>query len=72
MSLLNRFPFRAIMLSRRLLMKYWFYFWIFCFTVAGSAFALIALIVVARGTADLQEMFTRLESHAHSEGPETR
>jgi hypothetical protein len=48
-------------------MKYWFYFWIVCFVLAGSAFALIALIVLARGAADLRQMFTRFEAHIHSD-----
>lgn len=46
-------------------MKYWFYFWILCFVAAGSAFALIALIVLVRGAGDLRQMFVRLKSHTH-------
>ncbi len=38
----------------------WYYFWIACFCVAGSAFAIIAIIVAVRGAADLRRMFAGL------------
>ena len=38
----------------------WFYFWMACFGVAGSAFALIAIVVAVRGAADLRRMFAGL------------
>ena len=38
----------------------WFYFWMACFVVSGSAFAVIALIVAVRGAADLRRMFAGL------------
>ncbi len=41
-------------------MTYWYYFWLANFLVAGSAFAIIAAIVMVRGTRDLREMFTSL------------
>lgn len=41
-------------------MGFWYYFWTINFIVAGSAFALITLVVVVRGTQDLRSMFARL------------
>jgi hypothetical protein len=41
-------------------MKAWYYFWVFNFVVAGSAFFVIAVIVTIRGVGDLREMFKRL------------
>jgi hypothetical protein len=41
-------------------MRGWYYFWMACFVVAGSAFALIAAVVAVRGIADLRQMFSRL------------
>ena len=41
--------------------EYWYYFWIFNFLVAGSAFVIITLIVVVRGSIDLKDMFARLK-----------
>ena len=38
----------------------WYYFWTLNFIVAGSAFAVIAVIVTVRGIADLREMFATL------------
>lgn len=38
----------------------WFYFWMACFVVAGSAFAVITVIVAVRGAADLRRMFAGL------------
>ncbi len=40
----------------------WYYFWMICFVLAGSAFALIAAIVMVRGIADLREMFAGLRA----------
>ena len=42
-------------------MKAWYWFWVLNFIVAGSAFAIIALIVLVRGGQDLRRMFARLE-----------
>lgn len=38
----------------------WYYFWMACFMIAGSAFAIIALVVAVRGAADLRQMFAGL------------
>jgi hypothetical protein len=43
-------------------MKYWYWFWIANFLVAGSAFAIIAAIVFVRGARDLREMFVSLRA----------
>jgi len=45
-------------------MRAWFYFWTANFAIAGSAFLVIALIVLVRGIGDLRQMFARL----HHEG----
>jgi len=42
-------------------MTYWYYFWMFDFAVAGSAFVIILAIVAVRGFADLLAMFKLLE-----------
>lgn len=42
-------------------MGFWYYFWTINFVVAGTAFALIALIVTVRGSKDLRDMFARLK-----------
>jgi hypothetical protein len=42
-------------------MGFWYYFWTINFIVAGSAFALITILVVVRGTQDLRSMFARLK-----------
>ncbi len=42
-------------------MTYWYYFWIFDFAVAGSAFVFILAIVAVRGLTDLLAMFKQLE-----------
>ena len=47
-------------------MRNWYYFWLICFTLAGSAFAVIALIVLVGGIKDLRHMFARLTRHADS------
>ena len=46
----------------RLLMNAWYYFWMANFFLAGSAFAVIAAIVLVRGLRDLREMFAGLAS----------
>ena len=43
-------------------MKYWYWFWMINFAVAGTAFVVIAAIVTVRGVRDLREMFARLRS----------
>jgi hypothetical protein len=47
-------------------MKYWYYFWLICFVLAGSAFGVIALIVLVGGIKDLRHMFAKLARHADS------
>lgn len=41
-------------------MNAWYYFWMANFFLAGSAFAVIAVIVCIRGLRDLREMFAGL------------
>ncbi len=41
-------------------MNFWYYFWMANFFLAGSAFAVITLIVLVMGTRDLKHMFTSL------------
>ena len=41
-------------------MNGWYYFWMANFLLAGSAFALISLIVLVLGLRDLREMFAGL------------
>jgi hypothetical protein len=49
-------------------MMFWYYFWTINFIVAGSAFGLITVIVLVRGSQDLRSMFARLkESNARHE-----
>ncbi len=43
-------------------MTAWYYFWMASFLLAGSAFALIAAIVLVRGIADLRQMFAGLRA----------
>jgi hypothetical protein len=45
-------------------MKGWYYFWIANFVLAGSVFAIIAIIVLVRGLVDLRQMFASLRSEA--------
>ena len=45
-------------------MDAWYYFWMANFFVAGSAFALIALIVLVLGVKDLRDMFRNLRDEA--------
>lgn len=47
-------------------MKAWYYFWLANFFIAGSAFAVIALIVLVRGLQDLRDMFVKLRAEADS------
>ncbi len=47
-------------------MKAWYYFWLANFFVAGSAFAIITVIVLVRGLKDLREMFAKLRAEAGS------
>ncbi len=41
-------------------MTAWYYFWMASFLLAGSAFAVIAAIVLVRGIGDLRQMFSGL------------
>jgi hypothetical protein len=41
-------------------MSRWLYFWVANLILAGLAFALITVVVIVRGIADLKEMFRRL------------
>ena len=43
-------------------MTAWYYFWMASFLLAGSAFAIIAAIVLVRGIADLRQMLTGLRA----------
>ena len=45
-------------------MNAWYYFWMANFLVAGSAFAVITVIVLVRGLGDLREMFANLRAGA--------
>ena len=38
----------------------WYYFWMASFALAGSAFAVIAVVVMVKGTADLRQMLQDL------------
>ena len=42
----------------------WYIFWMVNFIIAGSAFAVITLIVLVRGLQDLREMFAGLRAEA--------
>lgn len=52
-------------------MRAWYWFWVLNFIVAGSAFAIIAVIVLVRGGQDLRRMFARLEKAKHKEQKES-
>jgi hypothetical protein len=41
-------------------MRYWFYFWTIAFLTAGSAFAVIAAVVLVGGIGDLRRMLAEL------------
>lgn len=43
-------------------MDAWYYFWVTSFLLAGSAFAVVAAIVLVRGVADLRQMFEGLRA----------
>ncbi|MDR3676650.1 MAG: hypothetical protein P4N24_14250 [Acidobacteriota bacterium] len=43
-------------------MGFWYYFWTVNFIVAGSAFAIITVIVMVRGSHDLRTMMARLKA----------
>ena len=43
-------------------MTAWYYFWMACFFLAGSAFAVIAAIVLVRGIDDLRQMLAGLRA----------
>lgn len=45
-------------------MNAWYEFWMANFFVAGSAFAVITVIVLVRGLGDLRQMFTDLRKQA--------
>ena len=45
-------------------MNAWYYFWMANFLVAGSAFAVITVIVLVCGLRDLREMFANLRAEA--------
>ena len=45
-------------------MHNWYLFWMANFILAGSAFAIITLIVMVRGLRDLREMFAGLRAEA--------
>ena len=46
-------------------MNGWYYFWVANFLLAGSAFAVITIIVLVLGVRDLREMFANLRAEAH-------
>lgn len=52
-------------------MKGWYLFWLVNFAIAVSAFAVITVIVLFRGTADLRAMFRNLD-RARKENSRTR
>ena len=39
----------------------WYYFWIVAFVIAGTAFALIAAVVLVRGIGDLRALIELLK-----------
>ncbi|HTS12790.1 MAG TPA: hypothetical protein VMH00_11785 [Candidatus Limnocylindrales bacterium] len=46
-------------------MNGWYIFWMANFVVAGSAFAVITLIVLVRGVKDLRDMLAGLRAEAN-------
>jgi hypothetical protein len=46
-------------------MNAWYIFWMANFFIAGSAFAVIALIVLVRGVKDLRDMLAGLRAEAN-------
>ena len=55
---------RSYELQSRPTMNGWYYFWMANFLLAGSAFAVITVIVLVRGLRDLREMFANLRAEA--------
>jgi hypothetical protein len=53
-------------------MGFWYYFWTGNFLIAGSAFALITVVVLVRGSKDLLEMFARLRESKPPQGLSTQ
>lgn len=45
-------------------MNAWYFFWMANFVIAGTAFAVIAIVVAFRGVKDLREMFSNLRAAA--------
>jgi hypothetical protein len=45
-------------------MSAWYFFWMANFVIAGTAFAVIAIVVAIRGVKDLREMFANLRAEA--------
>jgi hypothetical protein len=45
-------------------MNAWYFFWMANFVIAGTAFAVIAIVVAIRGVKDLREMFANLRAEA--------
>ncbi len=45
-------------------MNPWYIFWMVTFAIAGSAFAVIAVIVCIRGLQDLRQMFANLRAES--------
>ena len=45
-------------------MNAWYFFWMANFVIAGSAFAVIAIVVAIRGVKDLREMFANLRAES--------
>jgi hypothetical protein len=43
------------------MIDYWYYFWLFDFAVAGTAFVFILFVVAVKGFADLMAMFRLLD-----------
>jgi len=43
-------------------MNAWYLFWMANFVIAGTAFAVIAVVVAIRGVKDLREMFANLRA----------
>jgi hypothetical protein len=50
-------------------MGFWYYFWTVNFLVAGSAFAVITVVVLVRGSKDLFDMFARLKESSVGQDP---
>ncbi len=46
-------------------MNAWYIFWMANFFIAGSAFAVIAIIVLVRGVKDLRDMLAGLRAEAN-------